>query len=255
MILYALPLPQEQVHLIHNYALQHRTPVIAVHSVGFYSYFKVTLPGTFPIVDTHPDEAATTDLRLLTPWPELSDFSKEMTKDINSLDNHEHGHLPLVVILLHYLDIWQQSHDGRYPTTYAEKTAFRKTISDATRRNNPEGGEENFEEAVAAVMKHIVVPSIPSSLQQVFDYEHQDSVRSTHVSDHDAGSLIAIERDQVRILDNFRSSEAILPEEWTTTSSWWLTRHEGSVSGVHQASEHLQGKGPSRCERSPGTCS
>lgn len=178
MILYALPLPADQVHLIHDYGRKHRTPVIAVHSVGFYSYFNISLPGTFPIVDTHPDEAATTDLRLLDPWAELSAFAKEMTQDIDSLENHEHGHLPLVVILLHYLDLWKQSHDGKYPTTYADKTAFRKTVSDAMRRNNPEGGEENFEEAVAAVMKHVVAPSIPSTLQQVFDYPHQDPVRS-----------------------------------------------------------------------------
>lgn len=149
---------------------------MAVHSVGFYSYFKTTLPGTFPVVDTHPEETATTDLRLLTPWPELVDFANDMTKNIDSLDNHEHGHLPLVVILLHHLDQWRQSHGDTYPTKYADKTAFRQTISDAMRKDNPEGGEENFEEAVAAVMKHITVPSIPGSLQQVFDYQHQDPV-------------------------------------------------------------------------------
>ncbi|KAM5386726.1 hypothetical protein ACJZ2D_000019 [Fusarium nematophilum] len=181
MILYALPLPQDQVQLIHEYALVHKTPTIAVHSVGYYSYFRSTLPGTFPIVDTHPDEAATTDLRLLAPWPELTEFSREMTKDIDSLENHEHGHLPLVVILLHYLEQWQTTHDGAYPTTYADKTAFRKTISDAMRTDNPEGGEENFEEAVAAVMKHIVVPSLPSSLEQVFSYSERatDGIKSS----------------------------------------------------------------------------
>ncbi|QPC71634.1 hypothetical protein HYE68_002386 [Fusarium pseudograminearum] len=174
MILYALPLPQDQVQLIQNYAHQHSIPTISVHSVGFYSYFKSTLPGSFPIVDTHPDETATTDLRLLAPWPELIEFSRGMTENIDTLDNHEHGHLPLVVILLHYLEQWQQTHDGAYPTSYADKTSFRKTVSEAMRTDNPEGGEENFEEAVAAVMKHVVTPSLPSSLQQVFDFKHQD---------------------------------------------------------------------------------
>ncbi|PTD06474.1 NEDD8-activating enzyme E1 regulatory subunit [Fusarium culmorum] len=174
MILYALPLPQDQVQLIQNYAHKHSIPTISVHSVGFYSYFKSTLPGTFPIVDSHPDETATTDLRLLAPWPELVEFSRGMTENIDTLDNHEHGHLPLVVILLHYLEQWQQTHDGAYPTSYADKTSFRKTVSEAMRTDNPEGGEENFEEAVAAVMKHVVTPSLPSSLQQVFDFKHQD---------------------------------------------------------------------------------
>ncbi|KAM0348768.1 hypothetical protein ACHAPU_004207 [Fusarium lateritium] len=174
MILYALPLPQDQIQLIQTYAQQHRIPAIAVHSVGYYSYFKVSLPGIFPIVDTHPDETATTDLRLLAPWPELTEFAKNMTENIASLEDHEHGHLPLVVILLHYLEQWRQTNGGAYPTSYVDKTAFRKTVSEAMRTNNPEGGEENFEEAVAAVMKHIVTPSIPGSLQQVFDYVHQE---------------------------------------------------------------------------------
>lgn len=182
MILYTLPLPRSEVEVLNTYAYQLQIPILAVQSAGFYSYFKTTLPGTFPVVDTHPDDTATTDLRLLAPWPELIDFSREMTKDINSLDNHEHGHLPLVVILLHYLDQWKQTHDGSYPIKYSEKIAFRKTISDAMRRDNPEGGEENFEEAVAAVMKHIVVPSIPDSLQQVFNYEHRDSVSDQYSS-------------------------------------------------------------------------
>ncbi|KAF4952659.1 hypothetical protein FGADI_6549 [Fusarium gaditjirri] len=174
MILYALPLPQDQVQLIQNYSHLHKIPTIAVHSVGYYSYFKTTLPGTFPIIDTHPDETATTDLRLLAPWPELLEFSQSMTENIDDLDSHEHGHLPMVVILLHYLEQWKQAHDGAYPTSYTDKTAFRKTVSEAMRTDNPEGGEENFEEAIAAVMKHVVAPSLPSSLRQVFGHVHQD---------------------------------------------------------------------------------
>lgn len=123
-------------------------------------------------MDTHPDETATTDLRLLRPWDELSVFAREMTKDINNLDNYEHGHLPFVVILLHYLDVWKASHDGGYPATYADKVAFRKMVSDAARRNNAEGGEENFDEAVAAVLKTVTQPSLPSSVKEVFDYDH-----------------------------------------------------------------------------------
>lgn len=178
MIIYALPLPTDQVDLIQQYSAQYKIPTIAIHSAGFYAYFKITLPGTFPIVDTHPDETATTDLRLLNPWPELVDFSRDMTKNIDDLNNHEHGHLPLVVILLHYLEQWQQTHDGAYPITYKDKIAFRQTIQDAMRKNNPEGGEENFEEAVASVMKHVVEHSLPSTLREVFDYTHQDPVRS-----------------------------------------------------------------------------
>jgi NEDD8-activating enzyme E1 regulatory subunit len=176
MILYSLPISQDRLAQLETYGKQHQTPLVAVHSVGFYAYFQVSLPGAFPIVDTHPDDTATTDLRLLAPWPELTEFSREMTREIDTMDNHNHGHLPLVVILRHFLEQWKDTHDGKYPTSYADKTAFRTVVSEATRRDNPEGGEENFEEAVAAVMKHVVVPSLPSSLKEVFDYGYHEQV-------------------------------------------------------------------------------
>ncbi|KAM0327948.1 hypothetical protein ACHAQA_005347 [Verticillium albo-atrum] len=178
IILYALPIKPEDLKALGAYALDHKTPLIAVHSAGFYSYFRVRLPAAFPIVDTHPDETATTDLRLLTPWEELSTFAQAMTKEIEGLDNHEHGHLPFVVILLHYLEVWKQSHNGEYPSTYQDKVAFRKVVAEAARTNTPEGGEENFDEAVAAVLKTISPPSLPESLRHVFEYQSADPEES-----------------------------------------------------------------------------
>jgi len=180
MILYSHPIRPEDLALIRQYGQEHKTPLMAVHSAGFYSYFRVDLPGAFPIVDTHPDETATTDLRLLAPWPELSDFARQMTADIENLDNHEHGHLPYVVILLHYLDRWREAHGGAYPSNYKEKKDFAKMVGEATRRDNPEGGEENFDEAVAAVIRNVERPTLPSGLREVFQYrqEHPVSMRS-----------------------------------------------------------------------------
>lgn len=169
--MYTLPIRQEQLSQLEAYGQQHKTPLVAIHSAGFYSYFQINLPGAFPIVDTHPDETATTDLRLLTPWPELIAFAEELTQDIDGLDNFEHGHLPYVVILLHYLQQWKAAHDGKYPATYKEKTEFRKLVQGAARTNNPEGGEENFDEAAAAVLKTLVPPSLPSGLKEIFEYE------------------------------------------------------------------------------------
>lgn len=174
--MYTLPIKPDDLAVIQAYGRQHKTPVVAVHSAGFYSYFRIFLPGAFPIVDTHPEETATTDLRLLTPWPELVDFAKELTKDIDSLDNHLHGHLPFVAILLHYLDEWRATHDGAYPLKYAEKTAFRRLVQDAARRDNPEGGEENFDEAVSAVLRTVQPSSLPSGLREVFEYKPTDPV-------------------------------------------------------------------------------
>lgn len=176
MIMYTFPISPNHLELLQSYGKKHMTPLIAVHSAGLYSYFRVSLPGTFPIVDTHPDETSTTDLRLLAPWPELRDFANDMTKDLERLDNHEHGHIPYVALLLHYLEKWQESHGGNYPTKYSDKLEFKKTVAAGARIDIPEGGEENFDEAVAAIMKTINAPSLPSTLREVFEYPHNDPV-------------------------------------------------------------------------------
>lgn len=174
-ILYTFPINPDHLGVLEACGRENQTPLIAVHSVGYYSYFNVTYPGPFPIVETHPETTATTDLRLLDPWEELSDFAAEMTKNIDTLDNHEHGHLPFVVILLHYLQEWKASHGNAPPKTYAEKVAFRKIVTEAARTDSPEGGEENFDEAVAAVLKTILPPSLPSDVREVFEHEHTES--------------------------------------------------------------------------------
>lgn len=169
LIVYTLPINPHHLEVLKDYAQKHLTPAVSIHSTGLYSYFRLSLPGTFPVVDTHPEESATTDLRLLSPWPELESFAADLTENIDTMDNHEHGHIPYVVILLHFLQKWKEEH-GEYPTKYENKLEFRKSVAAAARTNTPEGGEENFDEAVAAVVKTIVSPSVPSSLKEVFDH-------------------------------------------------------------------------------------
>ncbi|TAQ85456.1 hypothetical protein B7494_g6239 [Chlorociboria aeruginascens] len=173
LILYSLPIDQKTLALIQDYGRQHKIPQVAIHSVGFYSYFHIQIPGVFPIVDTHPDPTSTTDLRLLTPWPELSNFATELTKDINNLSAHEHGHIPYLVLLLYYLKIWKKEH-GTFPSNFKEKKAFAKMISAEARTNNPEGGEENYDEAAAAVNRSIVLPSLRDEVKEVFAYIPND---------------------------------------------------------------------------------
>lgn len=153
-----------------NYGRKYDVPLISLHSAGFYSYFRIHLHGCFPIVDTHPDSTSTTDLRLLNPWPALSELTEKLTKDIGNLTALEHGHIPYLVLLLHYLEKWKESH-GAFPTTYSDKKTFREFVSDGARSDNPEGSEENYDEAVAAVLKTVSAPSLPSSVKTVFDYQ------------------------------------------------------------------------------------
>jgi amyloid beta precursor protein binding protein 1 len=80
----------------------------------------------------------------------------------------DHGHVPYLALLLHYLEEWKKTHDGKVPQNYKEKTEFRATLSQAARTNNPEGGEENFDEAVAAVLKSLNPPEASSSVKEIF---------------------------------------------------------------------------------------
>ena len=93
------------------------------------------------------------DLRLLEPWPELSEYFHRKTKGLELMDNDEHGHIPYVILLLHYLELWKASHGTHPPETYKEKTEFREMVRRGARTGSAEGGEENFDEAVGAVLK------------------------------------------------------------------------------------------------------
>lgn len=154
-------------------------PLFYIHCQGFFSHFSVQLPAQFPIVDTHPDPASTQDLRLLNPWPELLEFLEKKTEDLDSLSDHDHGHIPYLLILLHFLNVWKASHDGQTPANYSEKKEFKALVESGARKNNPEGGEENFDEAAAAVLKSLNSPSISSGLREVFEANDCQSVIPT----------------------------------------------------------------------------
>ena len=143
-------------------------PVFYIQCAGFYSRISVQLPEEFPVADTHPDPESTEDLRLLDPWPELLDFMKVKTAKLDDIEDHEHGHIPYVLLLLHFIERWKETRDQKPPSNYQEKSEFRKMVQAAARSDNAEGGEENFDEAVKAVLKSLSRPEISNSLRSVF---------------------------------------------------------------------------------------
>ena len=93
------------------------------------------------------------------------------------LDDADHGHVPYILLLLHYLEEWKAFHEGRPPDTFKEKTQFRNLVRAGARTDNPEGGEENFDEAVAAVLKTINPPAIGNGCRDMFEMEHCTNLR------------------------------------------------------------------------------
>ena len=92
-----------------------------------------------------------------------------MTSDLETLSDHEHGHVPYLLLLLHYLEHWKHSHDGKAPSTYKEKTDFRDLVRQGARTGTAEGGEENYDEAIAAVLKSLNPPTLTTAVREVFE--------------------------------------------------------------------------------------
>ena len=168
----------DQLSTLSQDVAQRAIPFFYVHSIGFYSQFSVHLPEAFPIVDTHPDLATTQDLRLLEPWAELIEFEKSKTKNLNNLSDHEHGHVPYLLLLLHFLDNWKSSHDGNPPNDYREKKEFKSFVEGQAKKDNAEGGE-NFEEAASAILKSLNKPSLSGGLRDIFQELEARSLENT----------------------------------------------------------------------------
>lgn len=167
LILVCAPLPAEELQRLSTYALDQAIPLVYIQSSGFHFTASVQLPAEFPIVDTHPDPDTIQDLRLLAPWDEL-DAARIELGDPTQTSDHDHGHIPWLLILLHCLEEWKLSHDGKYPSSFSEKKEFQKFVASKARTSNPEGGEENFDEAVAAVLKSINPPTLGSGCRDMF---------------------------------------------------------------------------------------
>ncbi|GBF66292.1 NEDD8-activating enzyme E1 regulatory subunit [Trichophyton mentagrophytes] len=170
LVIVSGPIRQSTLRTISQTTRRLDIPLIYTHSVGFYASFSLQLPSAFPIVETHPDASSTEDLRLTNPWPELVAVASK-AENLDSMDDHQHGHVPYLVLLLHFLEKWKVNHNGQYPQNYREKSEFRDMVRSNARTNNPEGGEENFDEAVAAVLKSIGPYSLSSDLRNAFDMD------------------------------------------------------------------------------------
>ena len=92
------------------------------------------------------------------------------------MTHHDHGHVPYVLLLLYYLEEWKKTHDDQVPQTYKEKIAFREMVTKGARTDSPEGAEENYDEAVAAVLKSLNPASASSAVREVFEAEECKSL-------------------------------------------------------------------------------
>ncbi|KAH9810403.1 hypothetical protein DFH28DRAFT_985850, partial [Melampsora americana] len=133
--------------------------LILVQTCGFLGSIRVQVK-ELGLIETHPDSYV--DLRLDCPFPTLLEFVHSF--DFQKMDNHEHSHVPAVVIMIHFLEVFKSTHDGQLPKTSAERDELKKLIQ-AEKRN---ADEENFDEAVGMIWKACRPTLVPDSIQSLF---------------------------------------------------------------------------------------
>ena len=165
---------------------------------------------------------------------------------MDSLDEEEHGHLPYLVLLLHYLEIWKTAHEGKPPVAYREKSEFRDMVRRGARTNNAEGGEENFDEAVGAVLK-TVNPHAPSSaVKEVFDARECDELEPDVSGDFSTRRFVCmkladrISPKDAQLLVHSPCRSLVLPNSRRPSPRRWPTRHESQIRRLHPPPKHLQ---------------
>uniref|UniRef100_A0A182MK24 NEDD8-activating enzyme E1 regulatory subunit n=1 Tax=Anopheles culicifacies TaxID=139723 RepID=A0A182MK24_9DIPT len=134
-VVVATSISERTIVRLSNVLWEQNVPLIVARSVGFYGVARLQLR-EHCIIETHPDNKQT-DLRLEHPFEELK---KHM--DATEITNK----VPWLVVLYKFLQEWVTIHEGRYPSTYREKSELRELI-----RSKMDGEQENFEEAIKAV--------------------------------------------------------------------------------------------------------
>jgi amyloid beta precursor protein binding protein 1 len=104
----------------------------------FFFFFSI-------VIETHPENVI--DLRLSNPFQQLSDYIS--TFDLDNLDQTDHAHVPFVIIILKYVEVYKAEHEGQLPQTYSQRQELIKMIRQGMRTPD----EENFEEAIANVWR------------------------------------------------------------------------------------------------------
>lgn len=152
---------------------QLNVPLLVINSIGFYGFLRIFKP-TFEIYETHPQNLI--DLRLLSPWDELIQYSDSI--DLHNLPADQQSTIPYLIIQLKALQEWSKTHDGEFPLTSKDKKDFKELM----RSWKKDYQQLNFDEAIDNSHKIFNKIKIPSNVKDIFEkvdeYINDDNKRT-----------------------------------------------------------------------------
>jgi amyloid beta precursor protein binding protein 1 len=117
-----------------------QVPLVVVHAYGLLGIVRLQAP-PLALMNPKPRDGPP-DLRLVQPFPALETLAD--TIQWESLENHQHSHVPYPLVLLKVAKEYKATHDGKLPSTFAEKQVFQEQVQKAARNFDM---ELNFQEA------------------------------------------------------------------------------------------------------------
>jgi amyloid beta precursor protein binding protein 1 len=117
-----------------------KVPLVVVHSYGLVGIVRLQTP-PLPLMNPKPRDGPP-DLRLVQPFPALVKLAESIPWD--TLESHQHGHVPYPLVLLKVAKEYKALHDGTLPSTIQEKQGFQQAVQHAARNFET---ELNFQEA------------------------------------------------------------------------------------------------------------
>lgn len=159
-------------------------PLVIVKSYGLIGTVRIQTP-IHTIIESKPDNFIP-DLRLASivkevldnstatgindtnntnTFPELLSFIQSI--ELSSLENHEHGHVPFIIILFKAMEKWiSNNQDNLLPSTFAQKQEFKNIIQSMSRNYHM---ELNFQEAVDNASYIYTTLELPMEVNELLD--------------------------------------------------------------------------------------
>ncbi|KAH9446429.1 hypothetical protein Pst134EA_030346 [Puccinia striiformis f. sp. tritici] len=160
-------LVEDHEEVTSRYCWDFYVPTIMVQTCGLVASIRLQIR-ELGVIPTESDSSA--DLRLDCPFPTLSEFVNSF--EMEKMDDHEHAHIPAVVIIIHFLEIFKSQHDGCLPKDSTQRDELKEMIL-AEKRNSD---EENFDEAVGMIWKACQPTKVPEHIEELFKDPHCDKM-------------------------------------------------------------------------------